>query len=103
MTEDAASPASPPASSMASTQVRSTLIPAVRAALGLAPTVRNWKPIVLRFSSHHTPAAASRASRKPALIRRLGPAMCHSRALTAITGLIRSVRPGCCIDLVPRM
>ena len=88
---------------MTSTQLRSTLIPAVRAALGLAPTVRNSKPVVLRSSSHHTAAAAARASRKPALTRRLGPAMCHSRASTAITGLIRSVRSGCCMTLVPRM
>ena len=100
---EAASPARPPASSMTSTQLRSTLIPAVRAALGLAPTVRNSKPVVLRSSSHHTPAAAASASRNPALTRRLGPAMCHSRESIAITGLIRLVLCGCCSELVPRM
>lgn len=40
-------------------------MPAVRAALGLAPTARNSKPIVLRSSSHHTPNAARMTSTNP--------------------------------------
>ena len=40
--------------SMTVTHVRSGLIPAARAALGLAPTVRSSKPTVVRLSSHAT-------------------------------------------------
>jgi hypothetical protein len=44
---------------------RDTLMPAVWAALGLAPTARNSKPTVERFSSHQTKTVAAMASRKP--------------------------------------
>ena len=90
------SPARPPASSMASTQVRPTLIPAVRAALGLAPTVRNWNPVVLRASSHHTPPAAASATRNPTPTCGGGPPTCGSWALLAMVGLIRLDWCGSC-------
>src|SRR5579875_442015 len=57
-------PARAPAIRNASTQTRSTEMPALRAALGLAPTARNRNPIVVRDSSQAVTAAA--AIRKPA-------------------------------------
>ena len=44
--------------------------------------------MVLRSSSHQTPAAQASASRKPALIRRCGPDSSGRCALLAIAGLI---------------
>ncbi len=76
-TGSAARPARPPAIAITTTQTRSTLIPAVLAALGLAPTVRNWKPRVLRDISHATTAAAASAIRNPALACGGGPPTCH--------------------------
>ncbi len=78
-------------------------MPALRAAFGLAPTLRNSKPIVLRLSSHHTPTAQARASRKLALTRRCEPSSSGRCASPAMTGLIRSDRPGRCIAEVPRI
>ena len=54
-----ARPASAPASTMVITVVRATLMPAVAAACGLAPTARMAKPVVDRSSSHQTATAAS--------------------------------------------
>ena len=51
---------------------RGTLMPAVRAACGLEPVARNWKPNSLRSMSHHTHRAATRATTKPRW-RRKGP------------------------------
>src|SRR5215510_12420789 len=96
MTADPPSPASPPAMSMTSAQVRSTLIPATRAADGFAPIDRNSNPVVVRFSSHHTPKAHASAIRKPALIRRLEPASSGRWALDAIGGVIGLDDPGAC-------
>ena len=102
MTVEAASPASPPAISMTSTQERSTFMPATRAALGFLPMVRNSKPGVVRYSSHHTPNAQARASRNPALIRSVEPNRCGRCASPAMKGLIRSDRPGRCMTLPSR-
>ena len=94
MTAAPASPARPPAISITSTQLRSTFIPAVRAALGLAPTVRNRNPTVDRDSSHHTPPAAARATRRPASTCGGGPPTCGSAASDAMFGLISFACPG---------
>ncbi len=60
-----ASPASAPEIAMPSTMLRVMLMPAYRAAFGLAPTVRSSKPIVVFQSSHHTTTAASTARHQP--------------------------------------
>ncbi len=96
MTAEPASPASPPAISMTSTQERSTFMPATRAADAFAPTLRNSNPVVVRFSSHQTPNAQARAIRNPALIRRLVPASSGRCALDAIGGVIGLGEPGAC-------
>src|SRR5215469_912085 len=88
MTADPASPASPPPIRKTSAQDRSTFMPATRAAEGLAPTDRNSNPVVVRFSSHHTPIAHAIAIRNPALIRRLVPAISGRCALDAMGGVI---------------
>ena len=62
-----ARPARPPAISIACTVELDTLMPAVRAAAGLAPTARSRKPMVLRESSHQTPSAAATARMMPTL------------------------------------
>ena len=49
-----ARPARPPAITMTPVSARLTLMPAVRAAFGLAPTARNSNPIVERSRSHQT-------------------------------------------------
>ena len=64
-----AMPARPPAITMTPASARLTLIPAVRAAFGLAPTARNSNPMVERSRSHQTKAAAPRASRNPRFSR----------------------------------
>src|SRR5215469_5680178 len=94
MTADPASPARPPAITKASTQLRSTFMPATRAADGFAPTDRNSNPVVVLFSSHHTPNAHARAIRNPALIRRLDPASSDRCALDQIAGVIELADPG---------
>src|SRR5580765_6077832 len=96
MTVEAAIPASPPAISMTSTQERSTFMHATRAALGFLPMVRNSKPGVVRYSSHHTPNAHARASRNPALIRRVEPDGGGWCASPAIEVVLRSDREGPC-------
>src|SRR2546429_1046772 len=80
------SPARPPAIRNASIQTRSTLMPALRAALGLAPTVRNWKPTVLRESSQAVAAAAATAIRNPTPTCGGGPPPCGPIAPDAIPG-----------------
>src|SRR5215472_11027931 len=92
----AARPARAPEISMTVAQLRSTLIPALRAARGLAPTVRNWKPIVLRDSSQATTATAASASRKPTLACGGGPPTCGKIALELMGGAIELDWPGCC-------
>ena len=59
-----ARPARRPAT-MLITVVRPTLMPAVAAACGLAPTARMAKPIVERSRIHQTAPAANREMRKP--------------------------------------
>ena len=93
------SPARPPAIRNASTQTRSTLMPALRAALGLAPTVRNWKPTVLRESSQAVAAAAATAIRNPTPTCGGGPPTCGSIALDAMPGATALVCFGACIRL----
>ncbi len=102
ITPEPASPASPPAISITSTQERSTFMPATRAALGFLPMARNSNPVVVRYSSHHTPNAQARATRNPALIRSVEPNRCGRCASPAMNGLIRSVRPGRCMTLPSR-
>ena len=63
-------------------------MPAVRAALGFAPTARNRKPTVERSMSHHTATAATSATRKPACRRNCGPSRCGYSAVSAIGGEI---------------
>src|SRR5262249_8996683 len=88
MTVAAARPASAPAIIMTRVQVPSTFMPALRAALGFAPTARNWKPIVLRDSRQATPAAAAPAPRKARSACGGGPPTCGSTALPATGGAI---------------
>ncbi len=64
-----AMPARPPAMIMTPASARLTLMPAVRAAFGLAPTARNSNPMVERSSSHQTKAAAPSARRNPRFSR----------------------------------
>ena len=72
--------------------VLATLIPAVEAAWGLAPTARMAKPVVERSSSHHTARAASSAITKP---RCSWPPSSRGRvAFQATIGEIGSLRPG---------
>lgn len=88
-------PARPPATSMTSTKTRCTLMPAVRAASWLAPTARNRKPIVDRSMSHHTPTAASSASRNPACSRNRGPSSSGITGVFSPTGAVMGrVEPG---------
>src|SRR5690625_3020045 len=54
-----------PATTITHTYVVLTLIPAVRAACGFAPTALNLNPRVDRSINHHTPAAATRAKINP--------------------------------------
>ncbi len=77
---------------MVITVVRATLIPAVAAACGLAPTARMANPVVDRSSSHQTPTAASRASRKPRC--NWPPSSRGKVAFQSTIGEIGSVRPG---------
>ena len=93
----AASPARPPAIAMTRTQLRSTFMPATRAALAFLPMLRNSNPMVVRSSSHHTPAAQASAIRKPALIRRCVPNSSGRCASEAIAGVIGLTVPGACI------
>ncbi len=90
-----AMPARPPATSITSRYIRLTLMPAVRAALGLDPTARNANPIVDRFISHQTNTAARMATTKPRCRRNCGPSSCGYSAVSAIggdTGLLLSPR-----------
>jgi len=73
------------------TVVAATLIPAVAAALGLAPTARIAKPVVDRSSSHHTPAAAASATKKP---RWSSSNSAGNMAVGCTSGEIGSLRPG---------
>ena len=68
-----ARPDSAPARAMAITQARPTLMPAVRAAAGLAPAVSSRKPSTVRLSSHQMKATTSRATMNPRCTRRLVP------------------------------
>ena len=95
MIVEAARPARPPEISMTSAQLRSTLMPALRAARGLAPTVRNWNPMVLRLSSQATPATAARATRNPTFACGGGPPTCGNVAFSWIGGAIWLDWPGC--------
>ena len=74
-------------------------MPALRAALGLAPTVRNSNPVVLRASSHHTAAAAASAIRKPTPTCGGGPPTCGNCAEVWMFGVTRFDWPGCCSAL----
>ena len=74
-------------------------MPALRAALGLAPTVRNWKPTVLRDSSQAVAAAAASAIRNPTPTCGGGPPTCGSVALPVMLGAIALVWSGACISL----
>ena len=69
----AARPHSAPETTMTRAVTRGTPIPAVRAACGLEPVARNWKPNSLRSMSHHTSRAATRATTKPRWRRKESP------------------------------
>ncbi|CAH0327640.1 hypothetical protein SRABI128_06307 [Microbacterium sp. Bi128] len=73
---------------------RETLMPAVRAALGLAPTARNSKPSVERFSSHETNTVAAMASRNPRCSRYWLPKISGYAALGSTMGDIGVSAPG---------
>jgi hypothetical protein len=75
--------------------VRPTLIPAVRAAAGLAPTARSSNPNTDRLSSQATPAVTSTASTIPRLTRS-APPNDGSCADSGTALLIASVRFGSC-------
>ena len=74
-------------------QGRARIAPAVRAALGLAPTARNSKPSVERFSSHETNTVAAMASRNPRCSRYWLPKISGYAALGSTIGRYRRVRP----------
>ena len=65
-----ANPARAPESAITVTNVRAGLMPAVRAASGLAPTALNSNPTVVRLRSHATRTAIRIASSIPAFRRR---------------------------------
>jgi hypothetical protein len=89
-----ASPASPPAASMASTYVPPIAMPAYRDANGLAPTARRRNPTVDRSSSHHTTTAAASARNSPAWTV-MSPKLTWGRRADSATALeIGSSRPG---------
>jgi hypothetical protein len=60
-----ASPTNAPETKKTEIKVRLASMPAVRAACGLAPVMRNRKPIVDRSRSHQATTAAARAMRMP--------------------------------------
>ena len=72
--------------------VRATLMPAVAAACGLAPTARMAKPVVERSSSHQTNTAARIATTNPRCS--WPPASRGNVAFQSTIGEIGSVRPG---------
>src|SRR6185437_15762088 len=76
-----ASPKSTPDSTMTRAVLRDTFMPAVRAALGLAPTARSEKPNVDRVSNHQQPTAAAIAISRPALTGNDEPSRCGNRAV----------------------
>ncbi len=63
---------------------------------GLAPTVRNWNPMVLREAARRRRPAAARAIRKPSSTCGGGPPTCAKVALSWMTGAIWLDWPGCC-------
>ena len=87
-----ASPARAPASTMVMIVVRATLIPAVAAACGLAPTARIAKPTVDRSRIHQTATAASRARKNPRWSWL--PSSLGMVAVQSTIGEMGSVRPG---------
>src|SRR5690606_4583949 len=86
-------PASAPAIAMTQTVTHATEMPAVRAACGFSPTARKRKPSVERSMSHHTPTAASSASRKPRWRRKPRPSTSGNVAEPGIGGLIGLLLP----------
>ena len=77
---------------MVITVVRATLMPAVAAACGLAPTARMAKPVVDRSSSHQTTTAASSDTTNPRC--NWVPSRRGKVAFQSTIGEIGSVRPG---------
>ena len=74
---------------------RFTLMPAVRAALGLAPTARNSNPMVERSSSHQTKASGPQGQQEPEVQPVLAAQdLGQMRAVAATGGLSGSSRPG---------
>src|SRR5690625_5499937 len=61
-------------------------MPATRAARGLEPTARNWKPRVERLISHHSSTAEPAAITSPACSRNWGPSRTGRVAESAIDG-----------------
>src|SRR5690625_4506102 len=92
-TEAPPSPARTPATPRTHTYTMFTLMPAVRAASGFAPTARNLNPRVERSISHHTPRAASSASTNPRWSRNGSGSNRGSIALSATGGVIGCAAP----------
>ncbi len=86
-----ASPDSPPETAIAMMYMRFTDTPAVRAASGLAPTARSWKPMVERCMSHQAKTVARMATTKLQFRRKESPNSGGNRADSgrkAETGLV---------------
>ena len=83
-------PRAPPATAIVMTVVRATLMPAVAAACGLAPTARIAKPVVERSRNHQTKTAARIASDEAQVQLAARPAAGRSRSSR------RSARSGRC-------
>ena len=76
--------------------MRSTEMPAVRAAAALAPTARIWKPSVERSISHQNNASATSATMRPECSL-MGPLKNAMRAAESATlGVIGWFEPGFC-------
>jgi hypothetical protein len=88
-------PARPPATTMSSVYVFATLMPAVFAAAGLAPTARSSKPNADRLSNQAIAAVTRTASTMPRLTRRAPPSEA-SWAEVSTDRLIASDRSGLC-------
>ncbi|SIN19678.1 Uncharacterised protein [Mycobacteroides abscessus subsp. abscessus] len=88
-----ARPASPPDSSMTTMYPALTLIPAVRAAFGLAPTARRRNPIVERSISQDTNSTARIARTKPQCSRKESPSRRGNRAESGSCGEMGLVDP----------
>ena len=73
-----------------------TEMPAVRAAVGLAPTARSRKPMVDRLNSHQAKTVARMATTNPQFSRKLSPISGGNRAVGSRASETGFVEPSAC-------